>query len=174
MGVSSPVIDREVRVMSRQVKLTPENQHSLIAFIRAGAFLNTAAEAAGISAAVFEKWMRIGCPLGRRRGWKPHKLDTPLWRLVREAEGQARVGAEVEARNEAVVRWLTQGPGKDRPGVPGWSLAVRPRPEAKEKAEEGIPPEVLRLCGELLEALTPFPEARVAAAEALGKTKKKQ
>jgi hypothetical protein len=155
----------------RNFKLTPDVRHSIVAFITAGAFPHIAAEAAGIPAAVFEQWLARGNPLNRRRGWKPHKLYTPLWHGVMQATAQARLTAEVQALREDAVRWLMQGPGKERPHTPGWTQTVRPQP-AHADAEPNLlldsrMQEVFRA---VLQALTPFPEARAAVARALAGT----
>ncbi len=152
----------------RSFVLTPEVSRAITAYISAGAFPHMAAEAAGIPAAVFEVWLARGNPLGRRRGWKPHRLYTPFWREVMEAAARARVAAEIEAFRQDAARWLMQGPGKDRPGVPGWSQTVRPQP-AKEAPEANVllAPEMQRVTAAVLQALAPYPEARVAVARAL-------
>jgi hypothetical protein len=149
-------------------RLTPEVQNDIVAFLRAGGFPHVACEAAGIPAHVFERWLFIGSPVGRRPGWKPHKLYTPLWHGVMESRAIARAAAEVEAHQRQAVRWLLQGPGKERPEVPGWSQAGRPQPMRQDPGASALmDPEFRDLLARLLQALEPFPEAREAAARAL-------
>lgn len=152
--------------MARSItKLTSLAQSQIVAFIRAGAFPNMAAEAAGVPAEIFNEWMARGCPLNRPPNWKPHKRYTPLWQQVRQAVGQARVSAEVDARNKDPLRWLLQGPGKEQPDVPGWSQTVRPQLVRSE--DNTYPPELLRLLGEVREALLPHPDALAAVNRAM-------
>ncbi|MGL4551515.1 MAG: hypothetical protein ACRC33_10040 [Gemmataceae bacterium] len=155
---------------NRNYRLTPVAQAQIVAFIRAGAFPHAAAEAAGIPAAVFDRWLSIGSPLGRPPGWKRHKLYTTLWDAVLQAVAQSRVAAEVEAHRDEAVRWLMSGPGRDRPDAPGWSHPVRPRPAAA--AAGGLnDPALQKLFADLVRVLEPFPEAREAAAKALAENR---
>jgi hypothetical protein len=152
----------------RQYKLTPEISRSITAFITAGAFPHIASEAAGIPAQVFEEWLARGSPLNRRRGWKPHKLYTPLWHTVMQATAQARLTAEVQALRDDAVRWLMQGPGKERPNVPGWSQTVRPAsPQLGRDTGPTQAPEMQELLALIIQALVPYPEARIAVARVL-------
>src|SRR5262245_31947877 len=108
-------------------KIDDKQRALILASIRAGAFPGVAAEAAGIPAKVFERWLEVGNPLDRPAGWRPHKLYTPLWQEVMQARAQARLGAEMKAMQEDPVAWLRSGPGKERPNEPGWSMPVRPQ-----------------------------------------------
>jgi hypothetical protein len=154
---------------TRKYTLTPEAHSQIVAFIRAGSFPRVAAEAAGIPGCVFLQWLARGNPLNRPRGWRRHPVFTPLWHGVMEATAIARAAAEVAAHGKAALRWLTQGPGKEQPDAVGWSHPIRPRP-APERSETGwlLDPEMQALLKDLLEALGPYPEAREAAAQALG------
>ena len=64
---------------------------------------------------------------------------------------------------------VQSGPGRETANRPGWSMPVRARPAGEGR--EGNPllqPAAARALAALLQALTPFPEARAAAAAALG------
>jgi hypothetical protein len=153
---------------TRRYSLTPEAQNEIVAFIRAGSFPHVAAEAAGIPAFVFRRWLALGNPDGRRRGWRPHPLYTPLWNAVRQATAQARVLAETNAMRDLTARWLMHGPGKEQPNASGWSQAVRPQPAPPTPETSFLmDPEVRAMLAALLHALEPFPEARAAAAAAM-------
>jgi hypothetical protein len=100
--------------MGRLPKLTPETQKTIVAYIRSGAFDWVAAEAAGIGASTFRRWMKAG-----ERG---HRTYSGFYAAVREARAQARVTAEVEIRKVNPLAWLRYGPGRDRgPDAPGWT-----------------------------------------------------
>ena len=40
---------------------------------------------------------------------------------VRQARAQSRVAAEAEVRRDNPLAWLRFGPGRQRPGEPGWT-----------------------------------------------------
>src|SRR5207248_1232496 len=86
---------------------------------------HVAASAAGIPDFVFEEWLRLGDPTGRPSSWHVHKLYTPFWVGVRQAQAQARLVAEMAALKDDPLGWLRYGPGKDRPDSAGWSTPVR-------------------------------------------------
>src|SRR5438128_322027 len=111
---------------ARAHELTLDIQNAITAYVLAGAFPHIAAESAGIPATVFHRWMERGNPTERPPAWKPHKLYTPFWQAVRQASATARVRAEIDALREEAVKWLVQGPGKERPTSPDgptWSAA---------------------------------------------------
>src|SRR5262245_48403949 len=107
-------------------KLTVQSRRLILASIRAGAFEGVAAEAAGIPAQVFQRWLEWGNPVDRPKGWRPHRTWTALWQEVMEAKAQARLACEMKAMQDDPVAWLRSGPGKERPNEPGWSMPVRP------------------------------------------------
>lgn len=100
--------------MARPVKLTPKTQKAIVAYIRSGAFDWVAAEAAGISARTFRRWMEAG-----ERGVAAY---VGFYEAVRVARAEARVTAEVEVRKDNPLAWLRYGPGRDRgPEKRGWT-----------------------------------------------------
>jgi len=141
--------------------LTPEVQQQICCFIRAGCFAQTAAEAAGIPAKTFNTWMRYG------RARRPVPLYRDFLEAVHQAQAQARVVAESEARRKAPLSWLRYGPGRETSRMPGWTDPVKPRPRKEScgrsfnRFQEMLPV--------LLEVLGPFPEARAALADAVDK-----
>jgi hypothetical protein len=100
--------------------LTPEVQQKIVAFVRAGSYDWVAAEANGVDRQTFWEWIRRG--EGREH---PDRPPTDLYanfaKEVREARAQARSAAEVEVRQANPEFWLRCGPGKERPGEPGWT-----------------------------------------------------
>lgn len=95
--------------VGRKTLLTPETQAKIVSYIRAGAFDWVAARAAGIAQSTFYLWMKGDTP--RRAQFRD---------AVEEARAQARLAAEVEVRKRNPEFWLSRGPGKERPGQPGW------------------------------------------------------
>lgn len=151
-----------------QWKLTPEVSNSITAFILAGAFPHVAAQAAGVPTEVFERWLEVGSPVGRKKGWRPHPTYTPFWRAVTQARAQARLNAEMEAMRRDPLRWLMQGPGKERPNDPGWSQVVRPVLNQDNRSVNILlAPEMQSIFASILQVLAPYPEARAAVAQAL-------
>lgn len=98
----------------RPTKLTPDVHQRIVAYIRAGAFAWVAAEAAGVSKSSFHRWLQRGEREGRGRYFD-------FGEEVRQAQAQARVAAETEVRKSSPATWLRYGPGRDRPGEPGWT-----------------------------------------------------
>ena len=98
----------------RRPKLTAELQHQIVSFVRAGSYDWVAAEAAGISKTTFYRWMRQGEQA--RSG-----IYFDFHGEVRQARAQSRVAAEAEVRRDNPLAWLRFGPGRQRPGEPGWT-----------------------------------------------------
>ena len=98
----------------RNTKLTPETQTKIVSYIRSGAFDWVAAEAGGIAASTFRRWMKDG-ELGVA-------AYIGFYEAVRVARAEARVTAEVEVRKDNPLAWLRYGPGRDRgPEKRGWT-----------------------------------------------------
>jgi hypothetical protein len=85
-----------------------------------------------------------------------------------QARAQARLKAEVELRSESPRDWLRLGPGREQPDRPGWTSPARH--QARPKRTESLldSPEFHRIAKRSLDALAPFPEARLALGDALG------
>lgn len=94
----------------RKTLLTPEREAQILASIRAGAFDWVAARAAGVSVPTFYRW------LADKR--KPYR---DFAEKVAEARAVARLSVEIEVRKKSPEFWLSRGPGRERPGEPGWS-----------------------------------------------------
>ena len=110
----------------RRSKLTPELLQQIAAYARAGAFAWKAAQAVGIGTSTYYRWMEQG-----------EKASSGLYRdfyeTVTQAHAQARIAAEMEVRRTDPFKWLRYGPGRDRPGEPGWT-------DAKEIAVKELTP----------------------------------
>jgi hypothetical protein len=101
-------------VAGRRTKLNADVQQKILSYIRAGAYEWIAAEAAGVGKSTFYRWLQEG-----------EAADSgsyhDFWQEVRKAHAQARVAAEAEVRRENPLAWLRYGPGRQRPGEPGWT-----------------------------------------------------
>jgi hypothetical protein len=141
--------------------LTPEIEAKILSYLRAGGFTHVAAEAAGISREVFEEWMRKG----------EGKRAIPKYRLfaekVRQAEAQARLGAEVAALKGKPVDWLKAGPGKETADRPGWSALAKPHGGRDKPPSPLLDPGVQELLRTLLRALERYPDARADVVDVL-------
>ncbi|HYV38529.1 MAG TPA: hypothetical protein VE988_22785 [Gemmataceae bacterium] len=82
---------------------------------------------------------------------------------VRQAIGWARLKAEMELHENDAKTWLLYGPGKETAVREGWGRG------GKTAGAETESDDWMEVCALLVEALAPFPEARMAAAEALAK-----
>ena len=101
--------------------LTSAVEKMILAYVRAGGFAHVAAEAAGVPRDLFDEWMRKG---EGDRTVKKYRLFAVA---VRQAEAQARLGAEVAALKDKPMDWLKAGPGKETAAKPGWSALAKPR-----------------------------------------------
>jgi hypothetical protein len=103
----------------RATLLTPERQQRIVSYIRAGAFDWVAAEANGVDRRTFFEWVQRG------DAEHPDREQTDRYaqfaHAVREARAEARLSAEVEVKRGEPLSWLMKGPGRDRPGEPGWT-----------------------------------------------------
>lgn len=112
------------RKAGRKTLLTPETQAKIVSYVRAGAYDWVAAQAAGISTATFYRWME---------GKTPEHAE--FRDAVLEARAQARIAAEIQVRKEKPEVWLMRGPGRERPGEPGWGERVEVSAEIKHDIE---------------------------------------
>jgi hypothetical protein len=140
--------------------LTAAVETTILAYVRAGGFAHVAAEAAGVAREIFEEWMRKG----------ESKRPVARYRLfaeaVRQAEAQARLGAEVAALKSKPVDWLKAGLGKETAAKPGWSALAKPRASDKPMSPL-LDPGVQELLRALLRALERYPDARAEVVEVL-------
>lgn len=95
--------------------IPPEMIERLVQFVSLGAFPYVAAKAAcGIPSSTWFRWMASA----EKDAGSPYR---ELWERVTRAHAQARVLAEAEVRKDNPLAWLRMGPGRDRPGEPGWT-----------------------------------------------------
>ncbi len=97
----------------RKTLLTPELEATILGFIKAGAYDWVAAEAAGIGSTTFYRWLNEES--------SPEEPYRAFRENVSRARAEARVVAEAAVKREEPFRWLRFGPGRDRPGRPGWT-----------------------------------------------------
>src|SRR4051812_22399991 len=102
------------RPTGRPCKLTEAVEKQICAYIRAGAFSWVAAVASGVSRATFNRWMS-----------EDSREFRDFRDKVEEARAQARATAEMEVRKMKPEVWLRLGPGRDKPGEPGWTEQQR-------------------------------------------------
>ena len=105
--------------MSEPIELTAELETRITASIRAGGYAAVAAQAWGVPEAVLERWLKRG---RKKNASEPYRSFA---RNVDQALGQARLRAEMAAYKDDPKNWLKHGPGKERPGKPGWSALAK-------------------------------------------------
>ena len=145
---------------SPRVRLTDAVQQSIVAYVRAGGFAEVAAEAAGVRRVTFLGWMRKGDDPKAKPRYRAFA------EAVRQAQAQARLGAEVSARNDKPLDWLRNGPGRETAEQRGWTSNARPA-TGKGTGAALLQAEVRELVGRVLSALESHPEVRAALAEQL-------
>jgi hypothetical protein len=106
--------------------LTPELQTELVGWIERGAYAWVSANVVGISPSTFNTWMRKGeqADLNDLAGLDldgNDRLYCEFVRAVRTAQARARARAEVRVSYDDPFKWLRYGPGRERPGEPGWT-----------------------------------------------------
>ncbi len=145
--------------MKRPSEFDPTRAQALLTYIRQGGFPIVAADAAGVPAPAFTAWMERGERSGAREPLRGFAAN------VRQAIAQARLLAELAVCKKDPKFWLEHGPGRETPESTGWTTAVRPaeRPKGQANSLE----QVRGLCAFMLEALTPFPEARAVVSQKL-------
>jgi len=103
------------RQRGRQPLLTPQRHAKAVELIRAGAFDVDAAQAIGVSPRTFHRWVARGEADPGDLRYGSFALD------VAQAGAEARAEAEMRVYRERPEVWLTKGPGRSRPGRPGWT-----------------------------------------------------
>jgi hypothetical protein len=98
----------------RPPKLTDKVEALIVASVRAGGFVWVAAQAAGVGQSTFHRWMSDQRPRFREFREK-----------VEQARAQARLTAELEVKRTNPEFWLRVGPGRERPGEPGWTDSAK-------------------------------------------------
>lgn len=112
-------------------------QEKICRYIRAGAYDWVSAQACGITPQTFYGWLRRG----QKRADEPYRS---FFVEVRTARAEARVLAEAEVRRDSPFNWLRYGPGRERPGEPGWTdshdvnVSSDPIIDAKAKLERKL------------------------------------
>ena len=115
------------------ISLTKAVEHTILTFIRGGAFDHVAAEAAGISVRTFHDWMARG------EGRHPTRPRTARLRKFAEnvsrAKAEARLDAEVRIHRMNPAYWLSRA-ARTKPNKEGWSEPHAPA------ATEGLAPRI--------------------------------
>ena len=93
----------------------PEVYQRFLATIRVGCFDWVAAESIRISYASLNNWMKRGSATKKKTIYRKFYLD------VMQAQAQARLTTEIQVRKDNPEFWLRNGPGKSKPGRPGWT-----------------------------------------------------
>ncbi len=144
-------------------RLTPEIEGQVLSFIRAGGFDWVAAEAAGIPREVLERWLAQGA----RQGRQPYRR---FYQNVIQARAQARTAAEIKARDKDPRFWLKHGPGRERPGYPGWTNPAPAGPVHAENVDGTLDsPASQALLACMLQVVEGFPDTRERLIEAVQK-----
>lgn len=101
--------------MARKSKLTTKLIDQVCEKIKAGAYDYIAAEAAGISQRTFYDWLADA----EKPDAAPLKIQ--FSQSVAQARAEARQAAEQAVMKDKPETWLLKGPGREKPGRPGWT-----------------------------------------------------
>ena len=145
------------------VELTAEQQHYILGLVRSGTFPHVAVETAGLLWADYRRWQTQEQRQGRGKQIRAFRT------ALRQAEAQSRAKAELEVREKSPLLWLKHGPGRDRPGYPGWANPAKPSVGPKKGSASGAleSPIVQTLLERILDAMHRHPEARMDVAAAI-------
>lgn len=148
--------------MSEAIRLTPELHQQIVDNVALGAYPHVAAAAAGVDPEHFHAWMERGrTPKYKNQKANRYKLFV---RAVEKAQAMVRMQAESDVLKKDPLQWLRSGPGKETSGAAGWSLPAKPQEKGPALQVNLLGHPIVAL---ILEKLSPYPEARAAAAEAL-------
>jgi hypothetical protein len=153
-----PAVNPEQRPAHRKTKLTPEVQQKIVDAILEGAYDWVAARAAGIHKDTFYFWLQRG-----EAGESPYSDFSDA---IDHARAVARRGAEAAVKQDDPLSWLMKGPGRERPGEPGWAS---PSDTRQTEAVQGSGPtwaQWAALQAQLLAILLKYPDVHQAAAQA--------
>jgi hypothetical protein len=146
----------------KPLKITPEIQSTICAFIMAGGFPHVAAQAAGVPQEKFQEWWHKGSLP------KANALFRHFYLAVEQAKAQARLNAEMKVMEGNPLAWLKSGPGKENSNSPGWTGVIKPQiTQDNRQINVLLSPEMQGVFAAVLQVLAPFPEARAAVASAL-------
>jgi hypothetical protein len=109
----------------RKTLLTLEVEARIVDAIRQGAFDHVAAAAVGINPSTFYDWLKRG-----EAGDEPF---AEFSKKVMEARAAARQDAENRVHQKEPFNWLRYGPGRERPGEPGWTSETTVNVKADKK-----------------------------------------
>jgi transposase-like protein len=101
--------------MARKTKLTPELITQVCEYIRQGAYDYIACERVGISQSVFYLWLQ------QAEAEDADPLLLEFLESVEQARAEARSNAEIAVLADQPATWLLKGPGREKPGRPGWT-----------------------------------------------------
>lgn len=117
---SAPTKRAPAKAGRRTRLIDPGVVEAIVEAIEGGAFDYQAAQAAGVAPATFREWM------ARAEG-RHDRPSTPelaaFAAKVGQARAKARLVAEQTVFRENPLSWLRYGPGRERPGAPGWTNA---------------------------------------------------
>jgi hypothetical protein len=108
------------RVGGRETKLEQigaQQYSQLLGYVRAGAFREQAAKVLGVTPSTFATWLRRGLEdlqAGQITSFSKLAVD------ILKAEGEARIVAEIEIKQNNPLAWLRHA-GRNKPDEPGWS-----------------------------------------------------
>lgn len=112
----------------------------MLGWIAKGAYELQACQAAGVGRRTLQEWKARG-----ELGEEPY---ASFFESLLEARAKARVRAETAVAREDPKAWLMHGPGRERPGEPGWGRAVLPGGLQVAEGVEGVLERALRELGE--------------------------
>lgn len=101
--------------MANKTRLNRELIQAMCERIRVGTYPYVAAAACGVAKSTFYRWMQTA------DGKRAPAIYRELRDKICEAAAAARSNAEVRVFRDRPFEWLRYGPGREKPGEPGWT-----------------------------------------------------
>jgi len=123
LALQLPEVNANLRGRRPKInQLTPKTLGRICLMIRAGAYHQDAARAAGVHEATWTDWLSKG-----RKDYEDNKNTAycQLFLLIDKSIGEAITAKSIEAVTADPKFYLTHGPGKTRPGREGWSPSIK-------------------------------------------------
>lgn len=123
LALQLPEVNAKLRGRKPKInQLTPKTLATICLMIRAGAYHQDAARAAGVYETTWTRWLTKG-----REDYENNRNTAycQLFQLIDKSVGEAIAAKSIEAVTADPKFYLTHGPGKTRPGREGWSPSIK-------------------------------------------------
>lgn len=141
--------------IDRSITLTRAMAEAIIKDVTEGGYPNQVARQHGIPSSTWYEWLKRGRGGLLANGVKAPQPLIDFIEAVDRAAAQALNVASMEVYKENKLAWLLKGPGRERPGQPGWADRTMPESaEAESKPDNGERAAFMSLFEDIKDRLT--------------------